>query len=600
MFKTGIALYYVKEYSKKEVESIKNFLKDFIVQDNLVPKILNSDIFNTIAENLPIGTVICKSLSARIEEYVICLPMFSSHVSLPVKTGEKIWFFTNNDKTFDTSIEQSSPLLSIRNYWLSRKIGMKVSEDLNYTHYNRDAIVSEETTGNAVFKLPEVLNTSVYNIVNESEFDSPLQNYLKSKERKDFFPSAAPRWHSKPHELTLQGSNNSLINLTNSNNNESVFRNKGAIDIVAGRHLIRDFSEDNINNSVNLGKSPVNLEEDLQKETILSKNSFLKIKNTESDEEVIKYQKIYLSDEVDYIDESIEGKISKFNDASRLYISEYDSLDNNYFDSKFTIDQSILSKDFKKLPAYEVSLGFTSASGDSDIDSNSKVKSFVINSIEPDFLRLREIPIPSVLLKSNDIRIISRKSSKKDEETTLPAGTIRIIKESEENQEYAHICLEEDGQIAIDGKSVLLGNFNKVFERFLVSDEKDVDKMHGNGDGVLIGYDPTLSEPLVLGNTLESLVKELIHINIDLVEQVKKLSEDITNHTHSGVMPGGGITLPSSKNPATQATTMNANNFADLPAGPKTGDQNHDVLTKRYENIQNNLYKMLSRFAKSS
>ena len=67
-------------------------------------------------------------------------------------------------------------------------------------------------------------------------------------------------------------------------------------------------------------------------------------------------------------------------------------------------------------------------------------------------------------------------------------------------------------------------------------------------------------------------------------------------------MPGGGITLPTSKNPVTQKTTKNANNFANLPVDPlsKTGDQNHEVLTKRYENIQNNLYKMLSRFAKSS
>ena len=264
------------------------------------------------------------------------------------------------------------------------------------------------------------------------------------------------------------------------------------------------------------------------------------------------------------------------------------------------MDQAVLEKDLKKEDIFEVVLGFTSASGDSDIDNNSKVKSVLINSIKPDIIMPREIPVPSVLLKSNDIRIVSRKSSNKDENTSLPAGSIRIIKEAEEFPEHSHICLEEDGQVAIDGKSILLGNFNKVFERFLASSEKDVEKMHGSGDGVLIGYDPALSEPLVLGNTLESLIKELIHINIDLVEQVKKLSEDITNHTHSGVMLGGGITLPSSKNPATQASTINANNFANLPTGPKSGDQNHEVLTKRYENIQNNLYKMLSRFAKSS
>ena len=78
-------------------------------------------------------------------------------------------------------------------------------------------------------KIPDLAAEVANGPVSEFDFDSPLQNYSKSKERKDFFPSASPRWHSKPHELTFQGSNNSLINLTNSNNNETVFRNKGAI-----------------------------------------------------------------------------------------------------------------------------------------------------------------------------------------------------------------------------------------------------------------------------------------------------------------------------------------------------------------------------------
>lgn len=151
----------------------------------------------------------------------------------------------------------------------------------------------------------------------------------------------------------------------------------------------------------------------------------------------------------------------------------------------------------------------------------------------------------------------------------------------------------------------MLGNFNKEYERFLLKESRNIENaegMHGNGNGVLIGYEPNLSEPLVLGDSLISIVKELIHINIDLVEQVKKLSEDITNHSHSGVMSGGGITLPTSKNPVTQKTTKNANNFANLPVDPlsKSGDQNHEVLTKRYKNLQNNLYKVLSRFAKTS
>ena len=60
--------------------------------------------------------------------------------------------------------------------------------------------------------------------------------------------------------------------------------------------------------------------------------------------------------------------------------------------------------------------------------------------------------------------------------------------------------------------------------------------------------------------------------------------------------------MTTSKNPITQKTTKNANNFANLPVPPvaKSGDQNHEILTERYKNLQNNLYKVLSRFAKTS
>ena len=311
-----------------------------------------------------------------------------------------------------------------------------------------------------------------------------------------------------------------------------------------------------------------------------------------------------LSDDINYIDESPEGKISKFNDASRIYISEYDNLDKDYYNSDFLKGQHILNKDFKKSETFLANFLFT-GNGRSDLDKNSKEENVVFNNIEINTIDLRKVPVPSIFIKSNDIRIVARKKYQNSDNLSLPSGSIRLIKESNDAQNYSHLCLEEDGQIAIDGKSILLGNFNKEYERFLSKESRDIENaegMHGNGNGVLIGYEPNLSEPLVLGDSLISIVKELIHINIDLVEQIKKLSEDITNHSHSGIMSGGGITLPTSKNPVTQKTTKNANNFANLPVDPlsKSGDQNHEVLTKRYENLQNNLYKVLSRFAKTS
>ena len=602
MFKTGFVLHYVSEYSLLEIDKIKKVTNPFRQQSELVPALKNESTFDVVVENLPIGTIICKNLSSNVDEFVICLPMFSSHLSLPVKKGEVIWFFTNNDKTFKAPVEESSPLLSVRNYWVSRKIGLKTSEDLNYTYFLRDNKISDETTGNSNFTLPDFTSSKIFNSIYNEILPSSIENYRKSKQEEYFYPAAVPRWYSKPYELTLQGSNNSIINLTNSKIEDKNFYNKGAIDIVSGRHLIRDFETNNRQNSVSIRKTPENF--DLRIKSDLSTNSYLKIQNTEGDLELCKNQKMILSDDINYIDESPEGKISKFNDASRIYISEYDNLDKDYYKSDFLKGQHILSKDFKKAETYSAAFLFTGNSG-SDLDKNSKEENVVFNNIEINTIDLRKVPVPSIFIKSNDIRIVARKKYQNSDNLSLPSGSIRLIKESNDAQNYSHLCLEEDGQIAIDGKSILLGNFNKEYERFLLKESRNIENaegMHGNGNGVLIGYEPNLSEPLVLGDSLISIVKELIHINIDLVEQVKKLSEDITNHSHSGVMSGGGITLPTSKNPVTQKTTKNANNFANLPVDPlsKSGDQNHEVLTKRYKNLQNNLYKVLSRFAKTS
>lgn len=606
MFKTGFVLHYVSEYSILEVDRIKKVINPIRQESKLVPRLKGENVCNAVVENLPIGTVICKSLSTNVDEFVICLPMFSSHLSLPIKKGEVVWFFTNNDKTFKIPVEEASPLLSVRNYWVSRKIGLKSSEDLNFTTFQRDNKVSAETTGNSSFTLPDFAPSNIFDAIYDEILPSSIETYRESKKDRNFYPAAVPRWYSKPYELTLQGSNNSIINLTNSKIEDKDFHDKGAIDIVSGRHLIRDFESNNKKNSVIVKGVPENF--DTRINTHLQTDSFLKIQNTEGDIEVLKNQKMHLSDSIDYINELSEGKISKFNDASRIYISEYDNLDKDYFKSDFLKGQHILDKDFKKSEPYSAEFLFTSSSK-SDLDKNSKEKKIIYNNIEVESILLRELPVPSIFIKSNDIRIVARKKYQNADNLTLPAGSIRLIKESNDSQNYSHLCLEEDGQIAIDGKTILLGNFSKEHKRFLSSassNAKNTDDMlgmHGNGNGVLIGYEPNLSEPLVLGDSLISIVKELIHINIDLVDQVKKLSEDITNHAHSGVMSGGGITLSTSKNPVTQKTTKNANNFANMtlvPKTAKTGDQNHEVLTKRYENLQNNLYKVLSRFAKTS
>ena len=79
------------------------------------------------------------------------------------------------------------------------------------------------------------------------------------------------------------------------------------------------------------------------------------------------------------------------------------------------------------------------------------------------------------------------------------------------------------------------------------------------------------------------LLKEIIHINIALVEEVKLLTDDLQKHVHLGI-PGTGISGPP-QIPTPYATFSNTSQKS---------------LKKRYDNIQNNLKEMLSIFAKTS
>jgi hypothetical protein len=55
----------------------------------------------------------------------------------------------------------------------------------------------------------------------------------------------------------------------------------------------------------------------------------------------------------------------------------------------------------------------------------------------------------------------------------------------------------------------MIGDFNKELIRQGINQGPiDIDEMHGNGFGVLLGYNQNHSEPLVLGNTLQSVLDD--------------------------------------------------------------------------------------------
>ena len=604
MLSEGIVLYYVRDNSKATHSAIKTKLEYFIDKSMLVPESITSGFYiDNFVKNLPIGTILCAELSKKQENKVyVCFPLLTTHVSLPLKSGEIVWFYNHLEKNFTDDVVSLHPMLSVNSFWLSRKVGSSLSEDVAFSFLPRDIEISNESdkkedkvknieeTNTQQKKFKKEVKKEQEKLIRLPEYkfsDTFIKNfniiskintaniYEDAKTSNDFFPAAVPRWNSKPYELSLQGSNNSLINLTKTFSSNKEIASSGAIDLVVGRKLLENYRESKEDDFYLIEKKFV--QNDANEETrqikelkINKRNSVVTVLNLNGDKEILKGQSVYFGE--DFHDDNLEGSLDIENDASRIYITEFDSLDT----SKFYNSSSIT---LTKLINFSGEQSELLQKKKEYLPSPLEGKNYNTVLIQND-----TNPVPSVLFKTNDIRLIARKSIK-NEEKELKEGSIRLIKESNLEYNRSHILLEKDGTILIDGSTIHLGNFDKelIRQKIDIDDVKSLDNMNGNGYGVVIGYNEKLSEPLVLGNTLHGMLKELISINIQLTEELKTLSDDLSKHIHVGI-PTSGVSGPP------QVPT---------PYVTFSGTKQPDLKLK-YENIQKNLKDMLSRFAKTS
>jgi len=621
MFKTGIVLHYVKEYSSEEVNNLFNHIKESQKEKTLKPNITNKGLaLKNFLKQLPIGTIICKNLTDRDEKTVICLPLFSSHMSLPVKPGEEIWYFEDSESDFNEKDIVGKPLLSLKNYWISRKIGTKIAEDLNFTHIQRNALISDvrsdDNLNDGEIRIPNNENTQTY----EEKYDEVIPDieeiYSKSKNEKNIFPSAVPRWNSKPYELTLQGSNNSLINLTKNFNrtDNTLFEGKGAIDLVAGRHTLQDYTtfagkDFNLVNYDITDIKDYNTSKNLHNtniKPIYLDDNFLKINNVYGDDECLKDPEYYLNKE--NASKVKEGEIELEKDASRIYLSEFDNVDHEkYYDTRFVTEQKITTFNSQEnvfntptIKTYKNSSADTNKKDSKENKNNNQMFKINFNNLKTKKLSLNDdLILPTIFLKTNNLRIVARKETENNfESKILDEGSIRIIKESEDYNSYSHLLMEKDGNVLFDGKSIYIGNFkrellnkniiNNINQNFSLNNldaakQANIENMKGNGDRVLIGYDPQFSEPLVLGESLKAIITELINLNISLANELEAIAIALETHVHLGI-PNSGI----SKGP------KNTTPYSDYHS------KSHKNLKSKYEEVRDNLKDMLSKFAKTS
>jgi hypothetical protein len=375
---------------------------------------------------------------------IICHPFFPPHFGMPVKAGEQVWMFFEN--------EESSTSYG---YWICRVTEADFFDDINYTHPDRrydtyvdkvninslssasgDVEESESefdgskdpgknpgppafTNGpndtsltDPTIQSPGVDNTSDVNLYDSIYYGSVAMN--------SFVMEPVPRFSKRPGDLVLQGSNNAIICLgqdrgwnfenrpdeaTNSNCTSAQRDDgfpptfAGTVDIVAGRGRFYANSE----------PDPDSLEiQDTQPRVILNAREKL---------ETDKNPAIYTNDSArgqinnNRSDRPQEGDPDFLTDASRIYVSMKTSGDLN-----FNITNDIINPPFE-----------------GDVED-------IVDS-------------PFIVLKSDEIRIVARKEEERDEIN----GSIRIIKEGTVGEDQASIYLLPDGVIQISGSKIYMG-----------------------------------------------------------------------------------------------------------------------------------------------
>lgn len=492
----------------------------------------------------PLGSIVAVPIKAgEVNDHIpkVFYPFFSTHLSLPIKPGEKVWIMYPDNQAGVSQVatnvsEEKNPKelviddgeLKTSGYWMSRVASPSYVEDLNFTHsererdktYLKDSLsndnskdVKRQSYNNGIFidsvppKNKTIKQGPDYREIHESSLS------LSSTTRE-----AVPRFKSRPGDLTLQGSNNTLIMLGEDRPSGLNYELKegqeskpgprkdlfaGSIDLVAGRGNVGPDPEKH------LPESPYIDELENIKNSWWSGNDWKEIEKRPwvKDKDKKSTQKI------------TEGDPNFTWDKSRLYIS-----------MKTDGDKNLGYEDPKLLPKF----------------GNESIFNPVDQS-------------PFIISKSKEIRIISSQMKDKDNKfDKSSAGSIRIIKEGEldpdgHSIDQGSIIISSDGNMLIDSPSIVIGSGKEL----------------GNGEGTQIYFGNNAKEPIVLGNKLKD------DILVGILDVLGQLSDMMLSHFHAtGVGPSG-------------------------PADPGTiGNINSSTKTKISE-VNNKLTSILSKIAKT-
>ena len=476
------------------IKKIRIFHKAIVIETISDPSIVkeapaslsefSGDLFYQAPRNSIVARIIDDENSTATSADIVSYPFLSSHIALPVKSGEQVWIFKP---------DLFGDIRATTSYWISRVHDILPLEDANYTSPTRDVsnllLTASIAPDKRLEDFPNEVSPSVFVLSpplekgkkapTKEELQGEMKRIVKeSAEAAQVIMEPAPRMTKRPGDLVLQGSNNTSICLgidrgfdhanrpadrKSSNSSDVPAEKAGSIDIVAGRGRYFDTNENEIKKprkKANIGGSKNSTA------PFVVKNSLDKF---EVDKDPAASQET--DDKSDLVKEGVgapadpgnqktnpsEGDPDFLADAARIYISEKSEID-----KKLGLDV-IKAKGFEAQPTPQP-------------------------------------PAPVVAVKADHIRIVARKVPIKATDSILPDkakdsgatnGSIRIVKEGDPTTDLACIYIEPDGTIQISGNKIYMGR------------AKDTDGGAGNGPGA------GESQPYVKYKELEDLWKKL-------------------------------------------------------------------------------------------
>jgi hypothetical protein len=475
--------------------------------DTFAERVEDKKVLTDIPANALLVRVISEKEYKNSKKLLMCHPIFPTHLQMPVKVGEHIFFIRYGNL----------------GYWLCRVPDNRSVEDANYVHGERKHMhaTSDESTIDQAKQEEGSKNKFIGLFNNGAEAEdtqsfAPDDAYDKIYETTfstgSFIPEPVPFYKKSPGDLVFQGSNNTLICLGTNRGWTKAAKpedfelgtnayfdvpedlteayGKGAIDIVVGRGR---FPPDNPTTKSDVGDDPV------RTATRTSVNA----------RELLEADRVSIMNELPV--NPVEGDPDFEYDAARILLSMKAAFDDDFHIVKDPEDTELLPS----VPSWP--------DGPKPADDGAPLESVVDSSYS--------------LIKSDEIRIIARRqeenmNGEKDGIAEIN-GSIKIIKEGVRNSEagdgQAVILMQPDGTIMIDGPSIIIG-----------SGHADLEKAEGEGTQIILGRGA--EEPLVLGTALKDL------LDSHFADLKTFLSSIFDAHIHpTGVGPSGPPTMPATQ-----------------------------------------------------